>query len=102
MKVRFFATNLSIPESDENEDVTIDIWMFKSAIGVNVPEGDPGVRALDRAPRVNIGGTTIQVGAKPILADIVRELAKKHGITPMEAQALIWAWSRDNLGDEQL
>ena len=86
-KVRSFYNNILDPEQDR--DVTIDRHMYNAAADRLIPDKNE-LGKLNSTPSATFQGHLADLGVKPYLADIVREIAKKHGLRAHEVQAVIW------------
>lgn len=87
LKVRSFYNNIANPEDLNN--VTIDVHMINAALDGATPPS--GLKNLSRS----IKGRTTELNDLPALAEIVARLAKEYGISPSEAQAIIWVEWRE-------
>ena len=82
-KVRSFYNNILLGSTG---DVTIDTHAISAAMGEKVTSQDARMTIMD-APALAEYGTE---GAYPIIADAYRTVAAENGLSPEQAQAIIW------------
>lgn len=70
----------------EDNDVTVDIWMYRLLYGVDAPSTAGG--AVDEAKAIEM---------KKRASDAVRAAARKLGWSPRETQAALWAYAKMRL-----
>lgn len=93
VKTRSFYNVLWDPNNDV--DVTIDFQMMDAAAWrVHDKNENSG---LNGTPTKQIDGIKTSIGVRPFLGDIVRSVATKYGITPSQAQAIIWLEWKDTV-----
>lgn len=87
-KVRSFFNNISDPEDLQgHNDVTVDTHMVSAATGYRVTASGATIKKMFEAG----GAVAANVkGAYALFADAIREVAKEKGVTPDQAQAIIW------------
>lgn len=101
-KVREFYNNLASPQLGDH--VTIDVDMMRAASGNPQLENNSKITGV---PSVSVTTVDQATGAKvteksaigpiPLLADQVRDIATEYGVTPQQAQAIIWTqWKLEN------
>lgn len=91
-KIRSFYNNLIDPDAEH--DVTIDTHMINAAANRLLTD-KKAISMATSSPKATMQGHVAAVGVKPLLADVIRELAKAHGVRPHEMQAVIWnQWLR--------
>lgn len=94
-KVRSFYNNVSNPHHPDGY-VTIDTHAISAAAGRKITAQDPRMDRLTGSPSLRSHGTH---GTYPAVADSYRRVAAKHGLTPQQAQAIIWLqWRKEHPG----
>jgi len=89
---RSFYNNMMMPE--DPRDVTIDFQMMEAAARRAITKNEKS--GLSGTPGVTINGLETDIGVRPYLADIVRQVANESGLLPNQAQAIIWSqWKEE-------
>lgn len=91
VKTRSFYNMLFDPSNVV--DVTIDFQMMEAAAGRVLTKNENS--SLNSTPSIQVAGEKTSIGVRPYLADITRSVAAKFGITPSQAQAIIWLQWKD-------
>lgn len=92
VKTRSFYNNILMPS--DTKDVTIDFQMMEAGARRQLTDNEES--SLNGTPSITIDGVKTDVGVRPYLADITRDVAKEFDLVPNQAQALIWnQWKRE-------
>jgi hypothetical protein len=88
-KVRSFFNCLLIP--DNPLDVVVDTHAISAAALEPMAASSRRLKSLVDVPSTAKGGRRFR-GVYPAVADAYRILGRRHGVAPMEAQAIVWSW----------